>query len=178
MAAPLSHEQKGVLCQLYRRAFDYQVDRGALGDSAVFEDWRHEQQSAAVGKESLTSCSQDDFAPLMSHGYKLAGEDGLAMKWIVRGQTNPKRVALAKLGEACLEAGVKYPDYPAAICRQRYKCELEALSPNQLWKIFYTVRNRRDSVHRSKVGIPRPRDRAVRSVSQPSTLNHQPAEAA
>ena len=151
MSAALSNEQKANIAIVARKAFDCQVATGVLGDSADLADWRHEQQLAAVGKESLTSCTQDDFPTLMAHFYKLAGEDGLAMKWIVRGQTNPKRVALAKLGEACLEAGVKYPDYPAAICRQRYKCELEALSPNQLWKIFYTVRNRRDSVHRRQV---------------------------
>ena len=150
MSAPLSNEQKANLCIVARKAFDYLLEAGKLGESATLEEFRHEVQLKTVGKESLTNCTQDDYAPLMAAFYHLAGEDGLAMKWILRGQTNPKRIALAKLGEACVEAGVKYPDYPSAICRHRYKCALEDLKPNQIWKIFYTVRNRRDSVHRQE----------------------------
>lgn len=139
----LTNQQKGLLAQLYRRAFDYQVERGAIWDAADFTDWRHEQQFAAVGKMSLRSCTQGDFAKLMAHGLDLAGDTGNAFRWHLKAQTNPERVALAKLKEACAEAGVEYPSYPLAICWDVCKCRLEDATEKQVWRLVYTVRNRR-----------------------------------
>jgi hypothetical protein len=148
MSAPLSNKQKADLCQLYRRAYDYQLDRGALGDAALLEDFRHGEQLKAVGKQSLTSCTQDDFPVLMAHGCKLAGEDGDALYWLNRAATNPRRCALLKLEEACQEAGVWYPDYPRAICQTQFKCRLDDATAKQLWCLVFTLRNRRHAQHR------------------------------
>jgi hypothetical protein len=146
MSAPLSNKQKADVAQIARRAFDHQIELGNLSEIVVFEDWRHSEQVKAVGKESLTSCVQDDFPVLMAHFCTLAGETGDALYWLNRAQTNPRRCALLKLEEACQEAGVAYPDYPAAIFRARHQ-SLEDAPVNKLWAMVFTVRNRRNSKH-------------------------------
>jgi hypothetical protein len=151
MSTPLTHEQKGILCQAARRAFDHQVELGAIGDSADPQDWRREQQIIATGKESLTSCTQDDFAPLLARFAHLEGKDDVALRWELRAQTHPKRVALSKLQEACREAGVDYPGYPETICWTQNKCGIEDATAKQIWRLVFTVRNRRHSQHRSPI---------------------------
>jgi hypothetical protein len=43
----------------------------------------------------------------------------------------------------CEERGLKFPDYPGAICRAQNKCGLGGATEKQLWRLVYTVRNRK-----------------------------------
>jgi len=148
MAAPLSRRQKAIICQAARRAYDHQLTIGALGDAAEFESWRRGQQQAVAGKESLTSATQDDYEILMARFLDLAGDSGQAMKYLVRGQTNPRRVVMAKIEEECAARGL-HIGYADTICRARnHGLSLQDASEKILWQVFYTVRN---SKHKRKV---------------------------
>lgn len=135
----LKNNQKACICQLARRAYDQRGGLAALRETS--EEFRRREQLVACGRSSLRACTQDDFAPLMAHLYKLLGEDGLAFKWLIKAQTQPARLARVKLNEALTEFGF-HESYAAAICRRQYKCELDDATDRQLWKLMYTIRNR------------------------------------
>jgi hypothetical protein len=72
-----------------------------------------------------------------------------------------RELVLRKLKSECAARGVAI-EYPAKICRVQYKCQLEEASPNQLWQLVFTVRNRRKKTgsRKSEVGS-RPMEAAV-----------------
>ena len=137
---PLSKKQKAAICQAAHKAAAKQ--KLEFGSSKEFEEWRRSEQADAVGKTSLTGCSQDDYKPLMAHFLALSGETGAAFDAQMMSQLEPKRVAFFKLGEACDQAGVAMA-YAGAIARNRFKCGLNDCSPKQLWQLVFTVRNRK-----------------------------------
>lgn len=106
------------------------------------EEWRHEQQFLAVGKESLRDCLQDDYLRLKAWFENLAGETGRAVKTHMADAVSDHEIVMRKLEAECAARGLAI-EYPAAICLRQYKCELEKASPNQLWQLVFTVRNRR-----------------------------------
>jgi hypothetical protein len=140
LGGALSKAQKATLCILAREAYD----RVGIHTGDDLAEWRHAEQTAAVGKASLCDCVQDDFLPLKAHFLNLCGESGRAMNAHIRHQSEDKRVAMHKLEASCRERGLEM-GYPAAICRTQYKCTLDEASAPQLWRLVYTVRNRRST---------------------------------
>lgn len=57
-----------------KTAYDRQADAGLLDPSETFDDWRHAQCVAAVGKPGFTACHHDDFQPLLAHFYTLSAD--------------------------------------------------------------------------------------------------------
>lgn len=136
----LSHNQKAALCILARQTFD------AIATATLdFNHWRREEQFNAVGKLSLCDCIQADYLRLKAHFENLAGKSGRAFDTLIRAETDEARIAMHKLREACADAGVQL-EYAEKICRVQYKCALDEANEKQLWRLVYTVRNRkRDS---------------------------------
>lgn len=139
-SALLDNRQKAAIGQLARKAAARQGLR--FESTKVFDAWRRGEQLAAVGKESLRGCSQNDYKPLMAHFYALAGESGAAFDAQLMSQMEPKRVALFKLGQMCDGAGVTM-GYAAAIARARWKCAIDDLEPKQIWQLVFTIKNRK-----------------------------------
>lgn len=134
----LSNDQKAKLCALARRAFDVVHSRSPI-DTREMEAWRREEQAKAVSKQSLTTCTQGDYLPLLGHFAHLAGEDGIAYNAHIEDSTADRRIALHKLDAECKARGLTLA-YPAAICRNKFKCQLEEANPKQLWKLVFDVR--------------------------------------
>jgi len=76
----LSVDQKAVICQLARQAFDHQDALGLIeiegkSDNARFQAWRRAEQHRAVGIESLTECRNSHFRTLRGHFNVLLGKE-------------------------------------------------------------------------------------------------------
>lgn len=148
----LSLFQKREIAIAARRAYDAKQDREAfeainsdLSRSACFEAWRHVEQGKAVGIQSLREMTQAHWAPVMAHFKRLAGDQAGADRTLARDADNGRRIARYKLDEALRERGLGEA-YAASICRSQNRCELDHASEKQLWRILYTVRNRRPAL--------------------------------
>lgn len=133
----LTNEQKRRLAGMFRAAWEKDPE----ADGIDADHYRREQVAAAVGKDGLRCCTQLDYARLMAHALHLVGEDGAALEWHLRAETEPKRQAEAVLQRELGRAGLKL-EYASAICRRQYRCEIADASPKQIWGLVYTVRNR------------------------------------
>jgi hypothetical protein len=140
--ALLDKGQKAHLCILAREAFE-RMHRRPPHDQHELDRWRREQQQRATGLVSLCDADQRHWPALQAAFLDLNGESGRAFAVLVAPDLREQRKALAVLERNCLAAGQAFPAYPSAICRQQYKCTLEEASPKQLWRLVFTVRNRR-----------------------------------
>lgn len=149
-SAPLTREQKAGLARLARRAW---IARGMpragdAGDamhpvsaSAAEAAWRHEQAVAACGLR-ISQATQRDYAAIRARFLDLLGESGEAVRVLIRDGDNPRRIALHKLAQECGRRGLAMA-YPDAICRRQYRVGLGEASAAQVWRILFTVKNRR-----------------------------------
>lgn len=151
VAAPLSSQQKQRLAMLSREAFakQPQIVRG----ETKFDLWRHAQAIKCCGRR-ISEASQGDYLPLKAHFLDLAGKPVAAMQAHMRRETEPQRVALHKLMHECAAKGLS-PAYAAAICRTQYRCSLEDASEKQLWRLVFTIRNRKPAAPR-RAPLPAP----------------------
>jgi hypothetical protein len=143
----LDNGQKARIAILAKEAFDRQGCTGSI------EDWRHEQQFLAVGKESLRDCVQDDYLKLKAHFEDLTGESGRAVKTHMADAVSDRELVMRKLEAECAARALDI-SYPATICAKQYKCDLDHASPNQLWQLVFTVRNRRKRIKTEAVDQP------------------------
>ena len=82
----LTNSEKGVLCQLAKRAFDHHEPLG-LTDGLDAITWRRREQKAACGKSSLRDCLRDDWRPIAGHFCNLLGWSRRAfLIWMSTGQ--------------------------------------------------------------------------------------------
>lgn len=139
--ALLDAGQKAHLCIMAREAFE-RVHGRAPHDTHELTKWRREQQQRATGLVSLTDADQRHWPALQACFLDLKGESGRAFNVLVQPDLKEQRKALAVLQTNCRERGLPM-SYPEAICRKQYKCTLEEASPKQLWRLVFTVRNRR-----------------------------------
>ncbi len=110
-------------------------------DVPDFETWRH-AEARAVCKRRISEALVKHFSALKRHFASIAGDSGKAFNSAMREGSEDKRIAMAKLTEACQERGLEM-SYPAAICRRQFKRSLEDASAKQTWCLVFTVRNRR-----------------------------------
>ena len=163
---PIGNGQKARLCILARRAWER---AGAPGDP---DEWRRGQQAAACGKPSLRLATQNDYLLIRARFLDLLGESGAAFEDLVRQQSEGRRLAWNKLETACKERGLALA-YPDAICRKEYKRGLEDADEKQLWRLVYTVRNRRKPL----VGCDRRARRTLTKPDGPAVRPYPPAPA-
>lgn len=143
--SPLSTLQKSTLAQAFRRGFALHLRASATSaDNPSFDQWRHEQVMAAVGKPGLRCCDQNDYCALMAHTCTLIGDEGDALNWHLRGHDEPLRQARAILKRELATASLS-PNYAEAICKNEYGCPVGDANKTQLWRLIYTIRNRAKS---------------------------------
>lgn len=136
--ARLTSVQKQRLAMLSRQAFAAQ---GRAVGETKFDLWRHEQAIKAVGRR-ISEALQADFLPLKAHFLNLLGKPVAAMQAHMRHETEPQRVALWKLARECEAKGLPL-SYATTICRHQNRCRLEDASAKQLWRLVFTIRNRK-----------------------------------
>ena len=143
---PLSLGQKRNLVRLARRAFRVAKPSppaplpGGEGRDA-FDAWRNAVAIRACGLR-IREATQRDWGALRAAFQDAAGESGQALNTLVRDEDNPRRVALHFLAKACSERGLPLA-YPSAICRRQNRCELGEATAAQVWRLVFTVKNRR-----------------------------------
>lgn len=149
MSAPLSNLQKRRIGMAAHAAWLACPEREALlacnpelSATAVEAAWRHVEQGKACGIQSLRECSQDHYGRILAHFEALAGDTAAAARTLGRDADNERRLARYKLDQALRERGLE-TGYAAAICRQQYRCPLDQATAGQLWRLLYTVRNRK-----------------------------------
>lgn len=134
-AAALTRYQKWQLSKMARAAW---ILRGRPGDEA---EWRREQSIAACGHR-ISTAGQAHWAVLKARFLDHARRSGEAFETLMRDTGNALRIARWKLRKEC--AARKLPlAYPAAICRKQYRCDLANATAPQLWRLIFTIRNRR-----------------------------------
>jgi hypothetical protein len=142
LGGPLSNAQKATLCQLAAKSHD-------LDGPLSAEEHRHAECVKATGKPGLTACTQDDYKPLLAHFLALTGETGAALNAAIEHGTEPKRIALHKLGEALQKARLPMA-YAAAIARRQRGREVADLNVKELWQLIYTINNRGTAKRRAR----------------------------
>jgi hypothetical protein len=166
---PLSNEQKATICIAAAKAFSYVHKREPVSVGER-ETWRRLEQEKAVGRPSLTVCTQAHYLPLLAHFQGLAGEDGAACRSHVRDATAPHRVALHKLREICQSRGFDL-SYAAAICRSKYKCPLDEATDKQIWSVYFDIKNRKGKARPAVTGAQDPqKDGAKRPVASEADI--------
>lgn len=133
----LTRGQKAALSILARRAWE---ERGRPGESA--DAWRRDVALRAVGRR-ISQASQADYATLRAAYEDAARQYARAFRSLMRGENNPLRIARHKLEVTCRERGLPMA-YPEAICQRQYRCGLAQANASQLWRLVFTVRNRRE----------------------------------
>ena len=154
VGGPLANNDKARICIRAREAFD------KADTTQDFETWRrHEQFIAVTGANplsdrtsrlSLRDCTQSDLLKIVAHFEDLAGEPGRALDAHMRDEVKDSAIAMRKLEAECAARELSL-EYPAAICRRQNKCELDAATPNQLWRLVFTIRNRKKKVSHEPV---------------------------
>ena len=150
--APLSIEQKRIVAQHARAAYErwpgrenFERANDGLSKTEIFNSWRHVEQGNAVGIQSLLECTQAHYGRLVAHFQAMLGNTAAATRTLARDADNDRRIARYKLDEALRERGLR-EEYAAAICRRQYRCELADANPQQVWRLVYTIRNRRKPI--------------------------------
>lgn len=138
---PLDNGQKARLCIMAREAFERMHSREPF-NAAELAAWRREQQVKACGIDSLTAVTQAHWPALEAHFLDLQGESGRAFTRLLQPELKAQRLARFKLTAALKERGLA-EGYAAAICRMQYKCDLDAATARQLWRLVFTIRNRK-----------------------------------
>lgn len=131
----LSRRQKWRLVQLSRKAW---IANGCPGCE---HDFRHAEAITACGLR-VSEASQRQWAALKAHFENIAGSPDRAINTLIRENDNARRVALYKLKESCRLRGLNLA-YANAICRRQNRCDLDDANAAQLWRLNFTVCNRR-----------------------------------
>lgn len=137
---PLSARQRTGLALLAKRAWR------TWGRGENEHAWRHAQTIKACGRR-ITEATQRDYLPIRAHFTDLLGQSDRALDDLLKHESEPHRIALHKLTQECSKRRLSLA-YPAAICRRQYRCALDEASPQQLWRLLFTVKNRRKETPR------------------------------
>lgn len=161
----LTNDQKREIAQIAHAAWLVSPEREGMLDanptlsaSAVEAAWRHVEQGKVMGslRQSLREATQRDYPALRAHFLRLRGAgledkgetaaaetcEAAADRWTARAATDGTRRAFFILRAALEERGLA-ESYAAAICRTQYRCPLSMASEKQLWRLVFTIKNRR-----------------------------------
>lgn len=140
----MSNKQKAKLAMMAKQAF-LAVNGRAAGSQAEDDGYRHGEIQKAVGKAGLRVCVQGDYKILERWFLELLGRHGAAFEAQMESETEPRRVAMAKLAME-LKARKLPPGWVAKICRAKFKCGLSEASAGQIWKLVFDVRKSKHKV--------------------------------
>lgn len=139
------------LVMLARKAFDYLLEAGRLGDAAEFDAWRHAQCLLTVERSGFRECRHEDFLPLKAHFLRLMGRTAEADAALVRQETQPRRLAMFHLQEACKEANAAAQDagirfyalaYAGGFLRNKRGVGIEDADDKALWHATYVLKRK------------------------------------
>ena len=135
---PHDRHQRQSLARLARRAWDKHL---AWHNSTAFDTWRREQSIRSCGRR-ITEATQRDYLGLKAHFLDLLGESGQALNTLLRAESEPARIAAFKLNRLLVGLRLNRA-YAEKICFCKFGCSLAEASASQIWKVFFTVKNRR-----------------------------------
>lgn len=139
----LDNGQKARIAILAKEAFQKTPNAERSTSNLEFEQWRHEQQFLAIGKESLRDATQADYLKLRGHFENLAGEPGRAVKTHMADAVKDKAIAMLKLRGSLAERGL-HVSYAETICKGKCRGRgLDDANAKEIWEVNFTVRNRR-----------------------------------
>jgi hypothetical protein len=139
---PLSSLQIRTLILMAKEAFAYLVERGDLGDSAEFDQWRHTQCLQVTERPGLSQARNEDFLPLKAHFLRLMGRDKEADQAQARSDVEPRTWAIkaleraqADLTKAAQAAGIQMDaaEYAAGAIRNRFGHGVAEAETKALW---------------------------------------------
>jgi hypothetical protein len=139
---------KRLIVDHLRPAFHHQIakararDLDMPSDAKAFDAWRRFHVGEATGKAGLRCCNNDDFHAVVARCWDLRDRPDLAFNILAQSPEAAERRKIEWLIGRELERGGLNIAYVIAICRHQYKCSLNDASNGQLWRLFYTVRNR------------------------------------
>ena len=152
---PLSPLQIRTLIQLARQTFAHLCDTGALGDSAEFNAWRHQQCMRAVERGGLTQCRNEDFLPLKAHFLRLQGRETEATAAAERHEVEPRTWALNQLHHACTAAADVMPralDYAYGFLKNKRGVLMVDADAKALRHAAYVVARKAAQLRKQKAG--------------------------
>lgn len=151
----LTKRQKATLAQLARRVA---ATMGLPTSGAEHEAWRAEESVIACGRR-ISQARQGDFNKIRAQFEKQIPGSGpaIAARTAMRDQGNKARIALWRLNRE-LEARGLDRGYAEHICRCEYRCDLAHATAPQLWRLVFTVRNRRAPIGQGIQDLDAPMD--------------------
>jgi len=154
-----------------RRAYDYLRAKGQLGGITA-DDWRKHEVERLTGFSGLTQCGADSYNQLAAHFSTLAGEDGEALRFILRGESNSVRQLRVVITRLLERAGL-HPQYAEAVAIDRWKKPVEDLNEGELKQLLFTLSNRARSKARKPSRATANTEHAPRTTHHDSTI-HDP----
>lgn len=146
---PLTNRQKGVLCQRSNRAYDLMGVRGM--DRTEF---RRIQQETAVGKSSLTHCTQQDYRPLKRHFEMLSGKGAAAFRTAMSEAFEARDQALARLRREMQRSRDVIHDpeewVSGFLYRKRKIVNFNQAPPEDIWHAIKTLSSRAAALRKKR----------------------------
>jgi hypothetical protein len=136
---PMGKKEKMILSKLAASAAQQQ---GLELTAKELAEWRAAESVKACGVR-ISAASHEQWPAIKAHFEKLGGKVGKALVTHVRGGDNKRRVALWKLQTVLTEKGLAM-GYAEKICQMQYKVPLKEATAKQLWRLFFTVTNRKN----------------------------------
>lgn len=152
---PLSSQQRQKLAAMAHYAWI------EVGPDQAFNDWRHEEVRACVGKGGLTECVNADYLPLKAHFLALGGKFGASMKASLKSMNEPRSWALFNLMKACTEAKDVMPEamkYARGFVLNKRGISLDDADDRTIWHAVFVVRRKAQAERKKKQGGSRAAD--------------------
>lgn len=170
-SAPLSRCQKWRLSDLAEDAWLHLGQRDQLGGECL-EDFRRRIAVEVCGRR-ISAASNGDYKALEARFLVIRGESGRAFQSALKSETEGIRIAHHKLSIELRAQGLQ-PGYAETIARAIFKRGLADLHTKEVWKVFYTIRNRGNAKHGKGNAANRNKSQRCKSVKQafqPATEN-------
>lgn len=147
--APIGSLEKRELAILSRKAWDRLGKPGLVAGGKIgeaFDAWRHQQVLMCCERPGLRQSRHEDYNYIKAHMLRILGATKQAANSELRGETEPRRQALAKLRHECTAAQdvIDNPvGYVKVIAKAKFKTTLieSDLSANQIWQLIFSLRN-------------------------------------
>lgn len=141
-------------------AFILKQQGGRASASAVFDFWRRREISVLFAEvfarrkvdppQSFSALTQNDYAHAMEHFAAIAGDDAAAIEYRRRAVEQGCARVLALIEASCRSRNLAFPEYPDKICIAQNGCLTGFATEDQLWRILFTVRNRRSCAKKNE----------------------------
>lgn len=136
---PLSRRQKWMLSDLAEAAWLHLGLRDQLGGEPL-DTFRHRIARSVCGRR-ISEAVNGDYKALEARFLSLRAESARAFESALKSETEGLRIAHHKLATELRAHGLQ-PGYAETIASAIFKRPLGELHTKEIWKVFYTIRNR------------------------------------